>query len=133
MQHTVLHPGIGGVYFWPVSLLAVTLQPFLATKIEAVLATIIWPRWWLPGLYKVKGFTQFKQMYSNGSALWHLLAVPAARARPLTSSHLRMPLLVRIVSLPAAFQKGKLGGWGESMMKLDKPTLMEAVWHSDST
>ena len=31
------------------SLLAVTLQPFLAAKIKAVLAIIIWPRWWLLG------------------------------------------------------------------------------------
>ena len=37
----VLQPGIGGVNFLPVSLLAVTLQPFLAAKIETVLATII--------------------------------------------------------------------------------------------
>ena len=48
MQHAVLHSRIGGVNFLPVSLLAVTLQPFLAAKIEAVLATTIWPRWWLP-------------------------------------------------------------------------------------
>ena len=39
------------------SLLAVTLQPFLAAILgilEAVLATIILARWWLPALYSQK-------------------------------------------------------------------------------